>query len=68
MPVLHERTMHVQKKSNELHSLWLDWLEKADLTWVEAARCLHDLEGRCLTYVLREERHPDDTEKKADEA
>ena len=64
---LHERTMHVQKAQNELSALFLDWLKKQDLTWNEAAVCLHQIEGRCLMYMLRDERHPDEPDKKADE-
>jgi hypothetical protein len=62
--------MPVQSAKVELGTLLLAWLEKHDLTWVEAVCCLLEHAHQWQNYVLRAERHPDDPtgEKKADEA
>lgn len=64
---LHKRTMIVQGADAELGSLLMDWIQKHDLTWVEAVRCLMGQAQGFMKYVLRAERHPDDSEKRADE-
>jgi hypothetical protein len=64
---LHPRTLPVQQASNELDGLVWDWMERHDLTYVEAVRCLLETTQGITKYVLRDERHPDDPEHKADE-
>ncbi len=67
---LHERTMMVQQAGNKLARVILEWSEKEgeELTWIEVARILNEQVAMALKYALRVERHPDDPEKKADEA
>lgn len=65
---LHKRTMLCQKAGNELSSLITTWLQKHDLTYLEAIRCIQEVQFRWINYALRAERHPDDPERKADEA
>ena len=64
---LHKRTMLVQKAAAELDSLLIEWLERHDLTWLEAIQTLQIKSAYWMRYPLRSERHPDDPEKKADE-
>lgn len=60
--------MRVNCAEFELEEFLLTWAERHDLTWCEVARLLTELAQRCLAYMLRAERHPDDPNKKADEA
>ena len=65
---LHERTMTVQRASAEL-GMWLcDLQERHDLTSTEVAVILAGQQQSVLKYVLRAERHPEDPDRKADEA
>ena len=65
---LHERTMHVQGAGVKIKQAILDAASDLDLTAIELARILQQEAMTWMTYALREERHPDDPEKKADEA
>ena len=64
---LHARTMLVQRASAELHTLILEFQERAGLTDIEMAVVLTERQQSVLKYALRAERHPDDPERKADE-
>ena len=65
---LHARTLPVQAASGELRLMVATWQERHDLTDVEALHVLLDITSGRTKYMLRAERHPDDVEKKADEA
>ena len=65
---LHERTMRCQKAESDLRGVLLNWLEAHDLTWAEVIRCLAHILSSWTKYPVREERHPDDPDKGADEA
>ena len=65
---LHERTMKVQRARAELHNYILDFTEQHELTDAEMASILIYLTDRFNTFILREERHPGNPDKKADEA
>lgn len=65
---LHERYFHVAKVSNKLISQFMDAIPDNDLTFLEAIRIAADLQHRLIALALRQERHPDDPEQKADEA
>lgn len=65
---LHERFMLVKKAENELSGLVLDWITRHDLTYWEAVGALLSEAQNLKKYALREERHPDEPNKKGDEA
>jgi len=65
---LHYRTMTVQRASVALHEATLKLADTYDLTWIELAMILGERQQAVLKYPLREERHPDNPDKKADEA
>lgn len=65
---LHERTMKVNRARAELHNYILDFSEQHDLTDAETSGILIYLASRFNLFILRQERHPEDPEKKADEA
>jgi len=65
---LHERVTRCQKASADLHDVGLDWIVKHDLTFPEAIRCLAGLIASWSKYPVQEERHPNDPNKRADEA
>lgn len=64
---LHERTLAVQRAEAEIAAAVWAHPAVARLTDVELAGVLLRIAQRALTFALREERHPDDPEKKADE-
>ena len=65
---LHPRTRPVQKASNAIQqSLW-GLQEKHGLTDVEMMQVLADSQLTILRYMLRDERHPGEPDRKADEA
>lgn len=69
LPVkIHPRMLPVSAATAELKTAVLDHAEKHDLTDVEMLRALQDCELMFTTRLLRTERHPDDPERKADEA
>lgn len=65
---LHPRTMPVRKAG----AVFTDWLinfqEERDLTDIEMMQILTEAQQMVLKYALRAERHPDDPDRKADEA
>jgi hypothetical protein len=65
---LHQRTMTVQRAEGAVHGYLLAAMEEYDLTWTETAVILTSLAQNALKYALREERHPGNPDKKADEA
>ena len=65
---LHPRTMPVKKADAELHAFLALWQKHHGLTFAEVAVILADRQQNALKYVLRAERHPDDPDRKADEA
>ena len=65
---LHERTLKVNRARAELHNYILDFHQQHDLTDAETSGILIYLASRFNLFILRAERHPDDPEKKADEA
>lgn len=66
---LHKRTLPCQKAANDLRGVLVDWLRKhPDLTWAEAVHCLAGMIASWTTYLIRDERHPNDPDKRADEA
>lgn len=65
---VHERTQLVQRAGIEMSIACSEIWEKHDLTTAEYVHCLVQLPAGATKYLLREERHPDDPEKKADEA
>ncbi len=65
---LHRRTLPVQQASIKIQAQ-LDLLQQEhDLTDVEMLRVLLDHQQTLTKYLLREERHPGQPERKADEA
>lgn len=65
---LHERTPIVQKAEAELGvALWAHPAVK-ELTPLELTSVMARLTAGAVRLALRAERHPDDPEKKADEA
>lgn len=64
---LHSRTMPVSRAQSEL-GIWVwKWMDDHNLTYVEAVRCLLEVTQGITKYQLRQERHPDDPDAKADE-
>ena len=65
---LHERTLRVQHAKQAIDRAISDAWGGYALTAVEVVSVLVQLTAEHLKYALREERHPDDPGKKADEA
>lgn len=65
---LHPRAEVTQRADVELQGLLLEWVERHDLTWSEAIRIFAYRLASWTHFPVRAERHPDDDEKKADEA
>ncbi len=65
---LHARTMPVQAASLELRKRLGELIKEHDLTFGEINRILIDAMGEWNKYHVRAERHPEDPEKKGDEA
>jgi hypothetical protein len=65
---IHERTQTVQRAGIEMAIACSEIWQKHDLTTAEYVHCLAQLPAQTTKYLLREERHPDDPEKRADEA
>lgn len=64
---LHPRTLDVQRASSAIRGRLLDMQETHGLTDVEMLRVLIEHLQTITKYLLREERHPGDPERKADE-
>jgi hypothetical protein len=65
---LHKRTMPVQSASADFRLSLIKFQQEHDLTDVEVAQMLTETLQSVLKYVLQRERHPDDPDRKADEA
>ncbi len=65
---LHPRYQLVQKAGYEITDAVLKLSVKHDLTYVELLQVLTGLVQDSLKYMLRAERHPNDPDKKGDEA
>lgn len=65
---VHPRTQPVQMAEIELNRMVWEWMERHDLTYVEAIRGLTHQIDELTKYMLRQERHPDQPDRKADEA
>lgn len=64
----HERTLFVQKADAEISIALWQLPVAADLTPLELARILNRLADRAIILGLRQERHPNDPDKGADDA
>jgi hypothetical protein len=69
---LHERTMKVQAAHCVINSAITDAVVKIhatdpDLTYIELLGILNQVSASWLKHALREERHPDDPDARADE-
>jgi hypothetical protein len=65
---LHARVQVTQKADIDLQCFLGEWLVRHELTFAEAVRILLWTAARWMHYIVRDERHPDDPERKADEA
>lgn len=65
---MHPRYFLVNKAELELTKWLLDWEQRHQLTEIEIVQCLQRRQSNMLKYMLRDERHPDDGDKKGDEA
>ena len=65
---IHNRTLNVQGAKVELSSALIKIIEQHELTALEIASILAQELATWVKIGLRGERHPDDPEKKADEA
>lgn len=65
---LHPRTLKVQEAGAEIGLAVVKLAEKHDLTAIEVMKCLLQCAQSWNTMSLREERHPENPDHKADEA
>lgn len=65
---MHERTMIVNQARTDLEGFLIDWEKKYELTYAEVFSILGDRIANIAKYAIRAERHPDDPEKRGDEA
>ena len=65
---LHERTRLVQKAEYELDAAVVKIATEHNLTYGEILSILSVLLNRYARFLVRAERHPDDHDKKGDEA
>ncbi len=65
---LRPRTLPVQSASRKIRDALDQLQEQYDLTDVEMLRVLLEHQQSMSKYWLRAERHPDDPDRKADEA
>jgi hypothetical protein len=65
---LHERTTIVEKARHAFAMFLLDLQQKHDLTYGEMFSILGGSIADLAKYQIRHERHPDDPNKKGDEA
>lgn len=59
---LHRRVAVVQQASNDLNATLWEWMNRHDLTYIEALRCMLDESHKVAGFALQQERHPDDPE------
>lgn len=65
---LHQRMAIVQKARNELETFLLELEQKHELTYGEVFSLLGNAVANLAKYQIRAERHPNDPDKKGDEA
>ena len=65
---LHKRGTIVQKARGEFETFLLELEQKHGLTYGEVFSLLGNAVANLAKYQIRDERHPDDPEKKGDEA
>lgn len=65
---VHPRTQIVRAASLDLEQAVWKVIKDHDLTYIETLKIINEATGNVLRYALRSERHPDDPEKRADEA
>lgn len=65
---LHARTRLVEQARLEFDQFVLDWAQKHDLTYGERSWIFGHAMVNNAKYQIRAERHPDDPDKKGDEA
>lgn len=59
--------MIVAKAHNELEAAMLEVMARHELTSIEWLSCLNQIEATTIKYAIREERHPDDPDKRGGE-
>lgn len=64
---LHPRTLGVQRASNAIRGQLGSMQEAHGLTDIEMLRVLGEHQQTITKYLLREERHPGEPDRKADE-
>lgn len=64
---IHPRYFIVSKAENEISMFLLDLIQKHDLTYGETVKILTHLLQTQAKYMIRDERHPDDDDKRGDE-
>jgi hypothetical protein len=64
MPNIH---LQVRKARDQLENMVIDWASNSGLTSIEMIRAVHSIQDWFIRTALREERHPDNPDKKADE-
>lgn len=65
---LHERTMIMQKHSADFNWVMIEFIKDRDISYTELLILLNEYaRNSILKYLLRQERHPDNPNKKADE-
>ena len=65
---LHKRYWLVGKAEAEISLSIAKLVQKHDLTIGEVIKILNSILGQYIKYLIRYERHPDDSNKKGDEA
>ena len=65
---LHKRVPVVNTASCEINESVLDAIKKHDLTYGEVIKILSECQSKLATYLIRAERHPDDSDKKGCES
>jgi len=65
---LHERTLKVQKAQAEIKYMLIIEIQRHGLTDGEVVMMLGDFLQSTAKYMIRAERHPEDPEKRGDEA
>lgn len=68
MPRLHERTRIVQQASTKITKAIVDVVNADDLSYMEVLSILGEEIQRWTRHGLRQERHPENPGKRADEA
>jgi len=64
---LHKRTLPVNRSGAKLTDMLWKFQDDHELTYVEMLRLLIEHQQRITKYMLRDERHPEDPNHKADE-